>query len=79
MEFPFTFTCAASKAKDINGSRLVEITGMAAGMGIFRFWTAEKNVPDNLEGKIVKAIFGIGVDRNFKLVLRFKGIEGYAN
>lgn len=79
MNIPLTFTVAASRAfTSKDGKKYVSLEGSAIGIGIFKILVDERAVPDQLEGKTVKANFNLIVDRDFRLALRFAGIDGYA-
>lgn len=80
IQIPITFQVAVSKriVSKKDGKVYNSIEGMALGLGIFKLFVPEEKIPDNIEGRTVKAQFTIGVDRDFNLALRFVGIDGYA-
>ena len=81
MKIPITLnvhtSTAFSSAKD--GKKYVKITGTGAGFGLFQFIVPEGKVPDDLEGKQVKAVFSLYIGRDFSVRFGFDKIEGYAN
>lgn len=80
IQIPITFQVAVSKriVSRKDGKAYNAIEGMAVGIGIFKLFVPEEKIPDQIEGKNVRAKFIVGVDKDFNLALRFAGIDGYA-
>ena len=78
LQIPITFQVAVSKriVSKKDGRAYNAIEGMALGIGIFKMFVPEEKIPDQIEGKNVRAMFTIGVDKNLNLALRFVGIDG---
>lgn len=62
-----------------DGKKYVKITGTGAGLGLFQFIVPEVKVPDDLEGKEIKAVFSLYIGRDFSVRFGFEKIEGYSN
>lgn len=80
MEINLPVTIGASKAYEFNTNdgktiKMVELSCIANGLGIFKTSVKESLVPDFLEGKEVTALFEITVDRNFRLSLKLRGFS----
>ena len=68
-------TVSTTRKYDYEGKKYVEITGVLAGLGLFKMSVNEKLVPDDLEGHEVIAVWSIGIDRkSFKPYFRFSAI-----
>ena len=68
---------AFTSSKD--GKKYVKISCTGAGFGLFQFIAPEGKVPDDLEGKELKAVFSLYIGRDFSVRFGFDKIEGYAN
>jgi len=74
--FKIKMTVATTRKYDYEGKKYVEISGILAGLGLFKMAVNEKLIPDDLEGQEVTAVWAIGVDRKtFKPYFRFVGVE----
>jgi len=77
MNIPITLTVHTSErfASRKDGKEYVKITGSGAGLGLFQFIVPEGRIPDDLEGKQVKARFKLYIGRDFSVRFGFDGIE----
>lgn len=74
--FKIKMTVSTARKYDYEGKKYVEISGILAGLGLFKMSVSESLVPDDLEGQEVTAVWNIGVDRKtFKPYFRFSGFE----
>lgn len=80
MNIPITLSVHASDkfSSKKDGKCYVKITGTAASLGLFQFIVPEERVPDQLEGRVIKARFKLYVGRDFSVRFGFDGIDGYA-
>lgn len=80
IQIPVTIQVAVSKqiTSRKDGKKYVVIEGSMLGIGVFKMLVNESKVPDDLEGKTVKALFTIGINKDLSPILRFVGIDGYA-
>ena len=74
--FKIKMTVSTARKYDYEGKKFVEITGILAGLGLFKMSVNEKLIPDDLEGQEVTAVWNVGIDRKtFKPYFRFSGVE----
>ena len=64
-----------SKKLEFDGKKFVKIQGFINDIGIFQKTVREELVPDNIEGKEVCMMFGIGIDSKLNPYLNLKGIS----
>ena len=81
MKIPIVLKVHASSAftSSKDGKKYVKVTGTGASLGLFQFIVSEGKIPDDLEGKEVKAVFSLYIGRDFSVRFGFDKIEGYAN